>query len=90
MEYTRYPIVARVHGLAAARQRYFAYNTICCIQDTIVACTAFKQSLACACARPSACLEFTSVLNHSTLEFRDFSKRAPAVEVMLDRCIFER
>ena len=24
----------------------------------------------------------TSVLNHSTLEFRDFSKRVPAVEII--------
>ena len=31
-----------------------------------------------------------SVLNHSTLEFRDFSKRVPAVESLLDRRNFER
>ena len=33
---------------------------------------------------------FASVLNHSTLEFRDFSKRVPAVEIILDQRIFER
>ena len=35
---------------------------------------------------------YSSVLNHSTLEFRDFSKRVPAVEneIILDRRIFER
>ena len=32
----------------------------------------------------------TSVLNHSTLEFRDFQIGHPAVEAMIDRRIFER
>ena len=35
---------------------------------------------------------FSNVLNHSTLKFRDFSKKAPVIELSLevDRRIFER
>ena len=31
-----------------------------------------------------------SVLNHSTFEFQDFSERAPEVNIMFIRRIFER